>query len=177
MTPDTFTIRGETFHVAPWPVRVAAKVIDFLFCNAVIVAAARVITVFFPDLIAGILIVFTFGVAIAWWLLSDAVFKGAGVGKRLLGLRLIHRCHGSKPSAGQAALRQLKYSMFMSLWGLVGHAVDDRNGTAQPDEFITVTTEDAPAHGPPAPPRRELDIKGLGSFIANKYSHGKRPPS
>jgi hypothetical protein len=25
MIPDTFTIRGETFHVASWPVRIAAE--------------------------------------------------------------------------------------------------------------------------------------------------------
>jgi uncharacterized RDD family membrane protein YckC len=181
MISDTLTIRGETFHVASWPVRIAAKVIDLAFCYGIIFFGLGLLPPLLPEAWFFFLFIPFFFAVMAWWFTSDGLLRGAGLGKRLLGLRLVHRRHGSRPSAGEATIRQLKYSTFFSLWGLVTNAHDEKHGTTQPDEFVTVKkarpASDLAALAPPLPPHRPLDVKDLGHFLADKYSHGKRPPS
>jgi hypothetical protein len=101
----------------------------------------------------------------------------------MLGLRLVHRRHGSTPTQGQAALRQLKYSMFLSVWGLIAISHDESHNRNQADEFVTVRTRKEQAPSPdvkdPAvvpPPPRPINVEALGSFLSEKYAHKDHSP-
>jgi uncharacterized RDD family membrane protein YckC len=178
MTPETLTIRDHTYEVATWPLRIAAKVIDFGICYGVFVYGVPLVFVVFPEALASLLMFVVLAACAWWWLASDGVLHGAGLGKLLMGLRLVHRRHGSAPSQGQAVLRQLKYSMFLFLWGLIAHGYDNTHGLSQEDGFVTVKAKRPHGYGaasdapPPVPANsRPLNVEALGSFLSRKYAH------
>lgn len=184
MMPDTLTIRDQTFHVVPWSLRIAAKVLDAVCCYGLAFFGIPVLYAVLPIEAATPLAVVLLAVSMWWWLASDGVLHGAGLGKRLLGLKLVHRRHGSAPSWSQAALRQLKYSMFLSAWGLLAHSYDESHNRSQGDEYVTVKADKpigsnsvaAPEASPPPLPR-PIDSDGLASFLSAKYSRAERTSS
>jgi uncharacterized RDD family membrane protein YckC len=183
MRSETITVRDETYQVAPWSLRIAAKAIDSALCQGALGFGVPLAYSLLPEVAASAATLVFALVAVWWWLASDGVLHGAGLGKSMLGLRLVHRRHGSAPTQGQAALRQLKYSMFLSVWGLIALSHDDSHNRDQADEFVTVRTRkqqipapnaDAPAVAPP--PSRPINVEALGSFLSGKYSHKDRSP-
>jgi uncharacterized RDD family membrane protein YckC len=183
MPSETITVRGETYQVAPWPLRIAAKVIDLALCHGALGFAIPVVFALLPEVAASASTVVLAVLAVWWWLASDGVLHGAGLGKSMLGLRLVHLSHGSAPTQGQAALRQLKYSMFLSVWGLIAISHDERHSRNQADEFVTVRTrkQEAPcpeteAAAVAAPQSRPINMEALGSFLSDKYAHKDHSP-
>lgn len=185
MTPEAFTIRAETYQVAPWSLRMAAKMIDGLFCIAIMGAADALLLASYAgaEVLTGVLMVAALAVALWWWLTSDALLHGSGLGKKLFGLRLLHATHGVPPTLGQAALRQLHYTMLLHPWGLMVLIFDDSDGHRQMDGFVTVRPAPVPdpasfpePSSPEKPAPRPLDVEALGKFLLKQYSH-KDPPS
>jgi uncharacterized RDD family membrane protein YckC len=187
MPPETITVREETYQVAPWSLRIGAKAIDSALCQGALGFAVPVVYTLLPEVAASVTTLVLAVLAVWWWLASDGVLHGAGLGKGMLGLRLVHRRHGSAPTQGQAALRQLKYSMFLSgwglLWGLTALSHDDSHNRDQADEFVTVRTRKQQVPSPEteaaavaAPPPRPINVEALGSFLSDKYSHKDHSP-
>jgi hypothetical protein len=176
MMPGTFTIRDQSYDVAPWLLRIAAKSIDAGLCYGVLIFIGPILSLMLPEIAVFAVMVLLLGVSLWWWFTSDAILQGASVGKRLIGLRLVHQRHGSAPSSLQAALRQLKYSTFLSLWGLMAHSYDERHGRSQDDGFVTVQVKKPglPAAPPPLPPsRRPMNLEALGAFLSDRYADKK----
>ncbi len=182
MTSETFIVRDQTYRVAPWSRRIVAKVLDAALCYGILVVGMMALAGLqkWPEELMMVMSLGVFILATCLWLAGDGLFHGASVGKRLLGLRLVHVRHGSAPDWKEASLRQLKYTTFLSVWGLLCQSYDENHNRTQEDGFVSVriAKPGKKASDPDKPERptgRPLDVTALGNLLTDRYAHAKHP--
>jgi uncharacterized RDD family membrane protein YckC len=167
-------IQGQKFLRATWQERVGARVLEgVLTFFAVPMALGFVAPLLHPWLAATLWLLCLFA-GLAFIMVGDHWLRGAGVGKRMLGLRVMHARHGTPPSAGQCFLRSLKSCTYLSLWGLLANGYDEVKGHNS-EEFAVVRARalppslPAPVEAPTDAPQSRVNFDDLGDFLSKKF--------
>ena len=167
-------IQGQRFLRATWQERIAARVLEGALAFFLVPLAMGIVApLLHPGLAAtlGLLCLFA---GLAFIMVGDHWLRGAGIGKRMLGLRVIHARHGTPPSAGQCFLRSLKSCTYLSLWGLLANGYDDAKGNNS-DEFAVVRARalppslPTPVQAPAGASQSRVKFDDLGDFMAKKF--------
>lgn len=154
MDSDIITAGRQQYRVAGWPQRVVARGLDVVL---VVFACAM------PGEIFGVLQV---PAGLIYLILGSGLMKGASLGKRAMGLKVIESRHGGPCGVMQDFLRQ-RYFLYgnpMMLVFMVYDSVTDR--LYQPETCVVLSTPltAAETEVPPEKPAK-LDLAGMGETL------------
>ena len=156
MRADIVTIAGQQYGKAAWSRRIVAQMIDLAL---VLFACAMVGKSFVLSLIM-------IALSTAYFLVGCGLMKGATVGKRLVGIKVLETRHGGPCSVIQEFLRH-RYLLFANPVFMLFMAYDSAKGSLEHGE--TCVVQDMPVKVeegkvPDSRPAR-LDLNGMRDVI------------
>lgn len=158
MDSDIITAGSQQYRVAGWPQRVVARALDV----ALIIVGCSV-----GGVIAG---AFVLPVGIVYLFIGSSLLKGASLGKRALGMKVIDARHGGPCSVVQDLLRQ-SYFFYGNPVFLAFIAYDAAKGSLdKPGTYVvhaaplTAAEREVSNVVPPEKPAK-LDLAGMGDAL------------
>ncbi len=154
MDSEIITAGSQQYAVAGWPQRVVARGLDFMVVMVGCTVGGEIGGAFL--LLGGIVYLF----------IGSGLMKGASLGKRAVGLKVIEARHGGPCSVTQDLTRQYYLFSFNPIfWAL--RAYDASKGSfAKPETYVVQATPLTAAERevPPEKPAK-LDLAGMGETL------------
>ncbi len=156
MHEDIITVAGLQYRKASWFLRVVAQMIDVALVFGLCVITARSLALSLIMLL----------VAVIYLLVGSGLLRGATLGKRLVGIKVMEARHGGPCSVIQDFLRH-RYLLFANPVFLLFMAYDSAQGSLdQPETYVVhadpVTIPEVEVV--PAKPAK-LDLAGMRDAI------------
>jgi RDD family len=124
---EIVTVAGQQYHKATWPRRIAGRLLDItLLVGACTVAGENFLVITVP-------------LSIVYLLIGDGLLRGASLGKRLTGMKVIDAKHGGPCSIIQDLVRH-RYLFFTNPVFLLLTAYDSAQGCFDNPELYIVRT-------------------------------------
>ncbi|MBN8420512.1 MAG: RDD family protein [Verrucomicrobia bacterium] len=168
MSTDVITIAGQQYSKAAWSRRIVAQIIDLAL---VLFACAMVGKSFVLSLIM-------IALSTAYFLIGSGLMKGATVGKRFVGVKVLETRHGGPCSVVQEFLRH-RYLLFANPVFMLFMAYDSAKGSLEPletcvvqDMLIKVEEGKVPESKP-----ARLDLNGMRDVVQKiRFAHDDAGP-
>lgn len=151
---EIVTVAGQQYRKATWPRRIGARLIDILLLIIICTLAGES------------LLPLTFLLSVIYLFIGNALLRGASVGKRLTGLKIVETKHGGPCGVIQDLFRH-RYLFFYNPIFLALSAYDSAQGYFDKPELYVVRT------APPIPEERaaqqekpaKLDLAGMRATL------------
>lgn len=174
MDSDIITAGSQQYRVAGWPRRVVARGLDFIFIIGVCILGgeylARMLEMIWllgaRSVSGRMAVAFVLPAGIIYLFLGNGLLKGASLGKRVLGLKVIDARHGGACGVLQDFLRQ-RYllnnnpiSLVLTFYDSVTDRLFEHETYVVHASPLTVVEREVPPEKP-----AKLDLAGMGETL------------
>ncbi|MBN8422779.1 MAG: RDD family protein [Verrucomicrobia bacterium] len=162
MDSDIITAGSQQYRVAGWLPRVVARGLDLLFILMVCIGGGECLA----QVSGKMAVAFVLSAGILYFFLSNSLMRGASLGKRVVGLKVIEARHGGPCGLWQDFLRQ-RYFLAKNPILLVLTFYDSVTDRLEESETYVVHAVPLTAAEHEVPPEKpaKLDLAGMGETL------------